>query len=237
MSQNPQLITLYSTQPPLRVTGLRGSVPPTPVGGYGGWTIIPRPRRRAMTRWSGINPFQMQLSILFDGFPDTSVEQQCQILEQLAQPPAKRQQPPVVRVIGAVPHPELGYVIGDGQGGDGLSWDQDTNMVVYSERLGCRVRAHCTITLLEYIADDRVSNQSAAARSRQKAAAQAASNAARAGGIPAAKRTYTVRAGDTLFTIAQRILGSAARWTEIAQLNGLASPQSITVGQVVKLPL
>jgi hypothetical protein len=47
---------------------------------------------------------------------------------------------------------------------------------------------------------------------------------------------YIVRKGDTLSHIAQRMLGRAGRWPEIAALNGLAHRDSIFPGQRLKLP-
>jgi LysM repeat protein len=48
-------------------------------------------------------------------------------------------------------------------------------------------------------------------------------------------RTYTVVRGDSLWTIAQRLLGSGARYAEIAKLNGL--PNTIIYsGQILKIP-
>ncbi|TNF24136.1 MAG: LysM peptidoglycan-binding domain-containing protein [Deltaproteobacteria bacterium] len=48
--------------------------------------------------------------------------------------------------------------------------------------------------------------------------------------------SYVVKPGDTLSAIAQRVLGSASRYTEIARLNGLANPNLIRAGQTLKLP-
>ena len=53
---------------------------------------------------------------------------------------------------------------------------------------------------------------------------------------PTNTRTYTVRSGDTLSAIAQRELGSANRWPEIARLNNISNPERIEVGQVLQLP-
>jgi LysM repeat protein len=47
---------------------------------------------------------------------------------------------------------------------------------------------------------------------------------------------YTVRPGDTLSRIAWAQLGDAARWPEIAALNGLKAPYPIRIGQRVQLP-
>ena len=54
-----------------------------------------------------------------------------------------------------------------------------------------------------------------------------------------AQRTYTVRASDGadgLSGIAMRKLGNAARWPEIASLNGIPEPYVIHSGQVLRLP-
>lgn len=48
--------------------------------------------------------------------------------------------------------------------------------------------------------------------------------------------TYTVGAGDTLWSIAASKLGNGNRWREIATLNKLANPDEITPGQILKLP-
>ncbi|WP_119580430.1 LysM peptidoglycan-binding domain-containing protein [Streptomyces europaeiscabiei] len=48
--------------------------------------------------------------------------------------------------------------------------------------------------------------------------------------------TYTVRAGDTLWSIAASKLSDGNRWREIATLNSLTDPDEITPGQTLKLP-
>jgi nucleoid-associated protein YgaU len=50
------------------------------------------------------------------------------------------------------------------------------------------------------------------------------------------RRTYVVRDGDTLSTIASSELGSVTRMAEIARLNALADPDVLSVGQTLVLP-
>lgn len=47
--------------------------------------------------------------------------------------------------------------------------------------------------------------------------------------------TYTVKAGDSLAAIALKLFGNANKWRELADLNGIANPSKIKVGQVLNL--
>lgn len=47
--------------------------------------------------------------------------------------------------------------------------------------------------------------------------------------------TYTVKSGDSLTKIAIKIFGDANKWREIADLNGIADPSKIKIGQVLNL--
>jgi hypothetical protein len=49
-------------------------------------------------------------------------------------------------------------------------------------------------------------------------------------------RTYTIRAGDSLASVAQRIYGDAALYRMLADYNGIADPDLIVVGEVIRLP-
>lgn len=48
-------------------------------------------------------------------------------------------------------------------------------------------------------------------------------------------KSHTVKAGDTLWAIAKKHLGDGAKANELAKLNNLKDPNSIEVGQVIKL--
>lgn len=48
-------------------------------------------------------------------------------------------------------------------------------------------------------------------------------------------RSYVVKQGDTLYSIAKRELGKASRWKEIAQLNGIDG-SSLVAGKSISLP-
>ena len=48
-------------------------------------------------------------------------------------------------------------------------------------------------------------------------------------------RTYTVRAGDSLWGIATRFYGDGTQWRTLAEKNGIADPKKLTVGRVLTL--
>ncbi len=48
--------------------------------------------------------------------------------------------------------------------------------------------------------------------------------------------TYTVQSGDTLTKIAQNQLNDSNRWKEIAELNNLKEPYTLSLGQQLELP-
>lgn len=53
-----------------------------------------------------------------------------------------------------------------------------------------------------------------------------------------APKTYTVQAGDTLSTISRKVYGTKNRWREIfaANRDRLATPESLRIGQTLKIP-
>lgn len=54
--------------------------------------------------------------------------------------------------------------------------------------------------------------------------------------LPSTQGTYTVKAGDTMASIARRFYGNAALYARLAAYNGIANPTLIHVGQVIKIP-
>ncbi len=232
-----RFVTLVTAQPPLAVIGMLAQAAPVPTDGYGGWTTIARPRRKGLTQWAGINPLAVDVTLILGITPagdawitGRDVGPDRATLEKMAQPPGIGGEPPLVRVIGAIPHSNLNWVI------SGFTWDANP----LGARDGTLLRHQVTVHLLEYVRDDKQNAANAAALAR-KAAQVAAAQAARQGSDgrsnqPTRAKFYVVRAGDTLSAIAARLLGSYKRWPEIAKLNGIRDPKTIHVGQRLRLP-
>lgn len=233
-----RFITLTSTSPRLSVTALRGQSGAVPVSGTIGWTEVPRPKRKALTTWDGNSPLRVLLPIILgirpgsDSFiDDTSAAGDRTTLERMAQPSAVGAEPPIITIVGPMLHNDVRWVIED--------FDWDPNPMSSPTGKGFVVRQAVTVHLLEHVAGDSIIEQSAAARTRAVAATKSATAAKAAGSSTAQTthaKTYVVKAGDTLSSIAARVLGNYKRWNEIATLNNIRDPNTITVGQELRLP-
>jgi hypothetical protein len=236
-------VQIVSTDPDVTVLARLSGDRPN-VTGFGGWAQIARPRRPPMTTFQASPGLVLTLPILFDGFRDEeSVEPKIADLVKLGSPSASDAQPPIVTVDargGAVPYQGRQWVVSDLAFGDAV---MDKN--------GNRTRQQVTVTLMEYVPVVYLTQKSAAARQRHKHNAAKSNPGARNKRIKAkrarkgvahslslltAGAVPTAGDGEDLLTIAARELGDADRWTEIAELNGIRDPRSITTGQVIRLP-
>lgn len=236
-----RFVTFQANQPPLSVTAILGTTPPVPSDGYGGWNLVTRPRRKALTEWGGINPLRVLVTVILgvkpgrsgqilDGYAlGTSCETDRTTLERMAQPPSPGSEPPLVTVHGAVPHANDGpWVI------ESFDWDQ--NPIIAGGKLA---RQEVTVHLLEYVRDDRLVDLNAAQTARLQASIASATAARTAGGTSNQtphQKTYVVKSGDTLVKIAASVLGNYKRWGEIATLNHLTDPDTLTVGERLRIP-
>jgi hypothetical protein len=198
--------------------------------GYAEWQETDRPNNISFTRWTGYKPISVELALELDDLTnDRSVEDAVTILEALAGRGRVRPghgsfdylQPPQISVntAGVMPYdehnfPGMRWVV------NGLDWDDEDAI---TNDHGNRVRAPVTVTLLQYIDNDRLESRALTARKRLRAQRPARHN-------------YTVRDGDTAMTIARRELGDPGRYQEILRLNGLRDPRALRRGAVIKLP-
>ena len=224
--------TLESTESPIAVTGILGA-PVTPTGGYGGWERIARPRRKALTEWQGNEGLSFDLTFVFDAIRDdygAGVEPTCASLDLLGG--IGEGEPALCRIhsdpAGLIPYgfgrnPDKLWFV------ESINWDGDET--VYNN-VGNRVQVTGSIVLTEYIKDERLEEQSSVARRKAKKKPTKKGK----GKKGAKNKTYIVKRGDSLTSIAARKLGSASRWREIGKLNGIRDPKNIKVGQRLKLP-
>lgn len=121
------------------VLGL-GAEAPKITGGIGGWEVTARPRQIGMTTWQGSEPFQVQLSVMLDGYAsDTSVEPTLRELVTIAR--GDDESPPGVVAITGIPMPADDWVLEALEFGDPILSPQD----------GSRLRQPLGLTLREYV--------------------------------------------------------------------------------------
>jgi hypothetical protein len=216
---------------------------PTVSAGYGGWEEVARPRRVGVVTWSGSPVRRMSIGVLFDNFDEGSgvpVEAMIGRLSAMARPRVGGTPPSVTIEApgGHVPYQDVRWVI------DGIDWG---DAIMNSS--GNRVRQAATLTLIEYVSDELIDENSPANRRKAKASHKSGKNRKRGARQKrhAAKRKSPSKAshraaasvafeGEDLLSIAARELGDSRRWRELADLNGIRDPRAIRVGQVLRLP-
>jgi hypothetical protein len=239
-------VRVSSSDPPLNITARLSDSRPDVASGYGGWNEVTRPWRPPITTYQAPPALHLTLPILLDGYAQgVSVERDIAQLQHMSTATASDGATPRVRVYAtgsAVPYSDRTWVVGD------LTWG-DAEMDVR----GNRTRQQVTLTLYEYVEDVYMTEKSAAQRRRSAKKVPKTKSGASAKRITAkhAKRTTGAQTlaisasststaqpgqGEDLLSIAARELGDASRWVEIAQLNGLRDPRSITPGQAIRLP-
>jgi LysM repeat protein len=203
-------------------------------GGIAQWTEVRRPRRRSMTEFEAEEPLKYSFDVVLDAFPDGDVEPLIPRVMGWAARMDLPYQPTLLRVSGPIVYPQLTYFLS--------KCDQlDESMEFNSAGRICRQFLDLEIT--EYVAPDLVIQTPTPAQAAQQRAQTQLfitpggklSRILAASGSTA-QRTYVVAAGDTLWSIAARLLGKGQRWSEIAEMNSVRDPRTIRVGQVLKVP-
>lgn len=186
---------------------------PARTDGLGGWQEVARPRRESLTEYVGHGVGKLDLPLMLDGFPHTSVQADLDWLDDLGRRAGN--QSPVFKVTGPV------YL-----SGNLFVMASAPDFGAFERRMsdGALVRQEITLHCWKYIAADVTISSSPA----KKHAGSSSS-----GSHP---KTYTVRSGDTLLTIAAKVYHDAAKWHQIASANRLRDPNYLKAGQVLKLP-
>ena len=222
-SLKPGWVQISASRPSVKVVCRLDAEPPKIVGGYGGWEMVDRPRRVAVTVWEGRQPRQMSLPIVLDEFKSRrSVVPLMRDLEKLALPFADPE-PPRVRIDGpGITHTDIVWLVNN------IEWGESSFDEIDRDR---RTRQRAVLSLIAYSAPDRLATGGAAAAAARLAAQKTASKTA--------GYVYTVKQSDLrngLSGIAARELGNSTRWKEIATLNEIRDPKRIRTGQKIRIP-
>lgn len=132
-------VTLTCGDPALALTVRLGEDAPKLTGGLGGWETVARPRDVGMTVWDGVEPYQLTLSLMFDGFAaQRSQERALRALSRVAR--GDRESSPGVLSVGGIPLPADSWVI------EGIEFGEPI-----TRNDGDRLRQPLTLTLREYV--------------------------------------------------------------------------------------
>lgn len=130
----------------------RGNGGPQITGGGGRWDVVQRPRRKSVTMWRGSDPYTMDVPILFDGW-ELEISQEVLIarINQLRFSQKELQEPPQLRINGALPVKGATWILSD------ITWGN----AIWNPRLAGqshRFRQDATLHLLQYVSEEAFKN-------------------------------------------------------------------------------
>lgn len=151
-------VRLRCGDPSFVLVALLGEESPTLSGGFGGWSVIARPRDVGMTIWDGVEPYQLTVSLMLDGFANRlSQEPALRGLQRVAR--GDRESPPGVVAIEGIPSlPAKEWVIEGIEFGDAIRRVHDMH----------RTRIAVDLTLREYVRPEYLTQRKATRRTSSK---------------------------------------------------------------------
>ena len=194
-------------------------------GGQGGFQVVDRPREVAGLQWYDRSPMQLVLPLLMDsgiinGAPGTPIEFPCQLLDSWQDKIPGTLMPPIFSVTGPVPGIQhqwaiytlsFGKAIRDPQGGFRTQQNVDLTLYEYNSVLQTTLNTPGPAAQAAYLNNQQNNG---------------------AGGY----YIYQVVAGDTLESIAAKLLNNYSAWLNIAALNNLRDPSNLYPGQQLEIP-
>lgn len=227
-------VTFYERENPLnRLTAWLGDSPPTPSGGGGGYTIIPLPFRSPVSVWQGRGSLLVQdiPIMLWNDTPERTTSPsggvaltsraatqnlttaaQARRLINMWRPAKETDAPPIIRVKAPndlIPYTTLPFWISD------FTWG-----AAIGTHDGRREMQQLVIQLTEYREDEELQTDKAKKPRRHRR-----------------HRTYVVRNGDTLMSIAAKYhLRNGWRQLAAAQHPPINDPRQLTVGRRLIVP-
>lgn len=136
----PGYVRLTCGDPALSLVVLLGPEAPKLTAGVGGWEVVSRPRDVGMTLWNGVEPYQLTLPLMLDGWADRR-SQETPLRRLLRVGRGDDESPPGILRVGGLPLPASRWVIESIDFGDPIARVSD----------GARYRQPLTLTLREYV--------------------------------------------------------------------------------------
>lgn len=199
---------------------------PKPSGGGPKIERVSRPKRKELTEWTGRAALQIIVTFFLDNFArreGASIERNIRQLEKMWGQEAGDPEPVPVIIKGDPP----GAIPNDYHDAKHLRWwiediQEDDGALRNVE--GNRIRTSGVITLTEVVGDERLGTLPAAKRHAKPTGARAKSAPRR--------KIHRVVTGESLSRIAA---DNSMDWHDLAKLNNIRDPKTITVGQVLRL--
>lgn len=203
-------VRLWCPEFHLDLVVLMGDAAPKVTGGLGGWEVTARPRQVSMTTWAGVEPYQVELSLMLDGHAaGTSVEGQLARIMAVARGD-NESEPGILRVEGIAMPPAPKWIVEGVEFGDAL----------LDARTGERTRQPLSVTLREYVPPEYLQLRRGATQ-----------------GSKGKTRTITTKKGDTPAKVAARQRCTFAQVRALNRELVTKANQHLDTGTKLRVPL
>lgn len=189
-----------------RLTGPPDPAPPQPR-----YTTTDRFEEFSIVKWAGHDPYTMALPIKLDRGGARSIEADIRALWRLlgGGSPTRPSSPPVLRLVGPVPHDTLRW--------RARSFEVEDRRTVYLPNTDDRCRFAGTLTLVQHVADEQLQST------------LTGSNGIR-------PRTTRTRPGEDFYDVSKRMYGNRSHAGDIARANGVGVGYKPPTGYLMRIP-
>jgi hypothetical protein len=154
----PGYVRLACTDPSFALVALLGEESPAVSGGVGGWSVVARPRGVGMTVWEGVEPCQLTVSLMLDGYA-AGRSQEPALRGLLAVARGDSESPPgILSILGIPSLPADEWIVEGIDFGDAIRRTSDMH----------RTRQQLTLTLREFVPPEYLSIKKSTSKSSSK---------------------------------------------------------------------
>lgn len=133
--------------PGLAFAAKLGDGPIMVTDGFGGWSEVPRPQNKPITRWNGAGTLKLKIPLLFDRVKERQpIDWMVRTVYDLGRVEGGTEEPPVFTLVGNFMFSNRRWVL--------LETPETTNII--RNRDGKLFRQEITITVMEYVPADQL---------------------------------------------------------------------------------
>ena len=193
MTPSPMEQVVFTSSSGKSLTVMNGATSPVLSNGVVTWDTIARPKRKALTRYTGRTPLNQDIPVIFDGYHKLENQE-----ARIAKLHKMSTEPHTITLSGHALHTELPWVF------IGIDWDDQETIWIRGNEGPVRVRQVAVVHLMEFVDEKLITSPT---QLREVIA------------LKNPIKNYKTLKGMTLKQIAQAVYGNPDDWRVIVDAN------------------